>query len=42
VYGRLQGWLGERVLVDKTPSYALDPETLRRAEEGFEAPFYVI
>ncbi|HEV2844130.1 MAG TPA: amino acid adenylation domain-containing protein, partial [Thermoanaerobaculia bacterium] len=28
-YGRLQEWLGDRVLVDKTPSYALDPAVLR-------------
>jgi thioesterase domain-containing protein len=40
-YGRLQGWLGDRMLVDKTPSYALDPAILRRAEEGFEAPYYI-
>ncbi len=41
LYGRLQGWLGERTLVDKTPSYALDRAVLERAEEGFEAPFYI-
>jgi len=40
-YGRLQEWLGERILVDKTPSYALDPAILERAEEDFEEPFYV-
>jgi amino acid adenylation domain-containing protein len=40
-YGRLQGWLGDRMLVDKTPSYALDPAILRRAEEGFEEPRYI-
>ncbi|HYX22971.1 MAG TPA: condensation domain-containing protein, partial [Thermoanaerobaculia bacterium] len=40
-YGRLQAWLGARRLVDKTPSYALHPEALRRAEEVFEEPFYV-
>ncbi|HJX29030.1 MAG TPA: thioesterase domain-containing protein, partial [Thermoanaerobaculia bacterium] len=33
-YRELQEWLGERMLVDKTPSYALDPEVLRRAETG--------
>src|SRR4029079_15503231 len=32
-YGLLQEWIGERVLVDKTPSYALEPSVLRRAEE---------
>ncbi|HJX29845.1 MAG TPA: condensation domain-containing protein, partial [Thermoanaerobaculia bacterium] len=40
-YGQLQEWLGERSLVDKTPSYALDPATLRRAEEGFAEPIYI-
>ncbi|HYX24955.1 MAG TPA: amino acid adenylation domain-containing protein, partial [Thermoanaerobaculia bacterium] len=40
-YGRIQEWLGRRTLVDKTPSYALDPATLRRAEETFEEPLYI-
>ena len=40
-YGQLQEWLGGRMLVDKTPSYALDVEVLRRAEELFEEPLYV-
>ncbi|HEX3131701.1 MAG TPA: amino acid adenylation domain-containing protein, partial [Thermoanaerobaculia bacterium] len=45
---RFYGWLQEmiggvsgRKLVDKTPSYALDPATLRRAEEAFDRPFYI-
>jgi amino acid adenylation domain-containing protein len=41
LYGLMQDWLGERMLVDKTPSYALDPAVLRRAEEVFEEPFYI-
>ncbi len=41
LYGRLQAWLGPRMLVDKTPSYALDPAILRRAEEAFERPLYL-
>src|SRR5262249_40909433 len=41
LYGRLQAWLGGRILVDKTPSYALDPAILRRAEEAFEQPLYL-
>ncbi|MEA2693436.1 MAG: hypothetical protein QOJ16_2823, partial [Acidobacteriota bacterium] len=41
LYRRLQGWLGERLLVDKTPSYALDPAILARAEEEFAEPFYI-
>jgi thioesterase domain-containing protein len=38
---QLQEWLGDRVLVDKTPSYALDPDVLRRAEEGFAEARYL-
>jgi thioesterase domain-containing protein len=37
----LQEWIGERMLVDKTPSYALDPEVLRRAEAGFAGARYL-
>jgi thioesterase domain-containing protein len=40
-YRYLQAGLGDRVLVDKTPTYALDPATLRRAEEDFERPRYI-
>jgi LPS sulfotransferase NodH len=40
-YAMLQEWLGERILVDKTPAYAVDPEALRRAEDYFEDPFYI-
>ncbi|HWN42365.1 MAG TPA: amino acid adenylation domain-containing protein [Thermoanaerobaculia bacterium] len=40
-YGQLQDWLGQRILVDKTPSYALDPAILERAEEDFAEPLYV-
>src|SRR5206468_1745548 len=32
---------GERVLVDKSPTYALDLETLARADRYFEAPRYI-
>ena len=41
LYRRLQSWLGKRTLVDKTPSYALDPGALRWAEQAFERPLYV-
>ncbi len=41
LYGRLQSWLGERRLVDKTPSYALDLEILKRAEACFENALYI-
>src|SRR4029434_552193 len=40
-YGRLQSWVGERVLVDKTPSYALDVEILRRMETDFADAKYL-
>jgi hypothetical protein len=37
----LQAWLGERMLVDKTPSYALDQKVLERAEVDFENALYI-
>ncbi len=40
-YGTLQGWIGDRLLVDKTPSYPLDLNILQRAEEDFENPLYI-
>jgi len=41
MYGLLQDWIGERLLVDKTPTYAWDAATLRRAEESFAAPLFI-
>ncbi len=40
-YRLLQGWLGDKILVDKTPSYSLDLETLKRAEINFDNPLYI-
>ena len=40
-YRWLQDRAGERILVDKSPSYALDPDALRNAERGFDAPRYI-
>ncbi len=40
-YGELQGWLGERILVDKSPSYVLDRAILERIEETFDRPLYI-
>jgi amino acid adenylation domain-containing protein len=40
-YGLMQAWAGRRVLVDKTPSYALDIEILRRAESDFSETRYI-
>ena len=40
-YRRLQEWLGESIFTEKTPTYPLDPATLRRAEEDFENAKYI-
>jgi len=40
-YHLLQNGLKQKILVDKTPSYAIDPAALQRAEEDFEQPLYV-
>jgi amino acid adenylation domain-containing protein len=40
-YRLLQEWIGGRRLVDKTPSYALDLQTLRRSDEDFSDPLYI-
>jgi hypothetical protein len=37
----LQESIGPRILVDKTPSYVLDPVALQRAEEYFDQPLYI-
>ncbi len=41
VYKMIQELIGERVLVDKTPSYAAHPAWLHRAEGMFEKPKYL-
>jgi amino acid adenylation domain-containing protein len=40
-YRMLQDWIAPQTLVDKSPSYALDRETLMRAECDFEDPLYI-
>lgn len=40
-YRRLQDSVSPRVLVDKSPSYALDPSALRKAEADFDGALYV-
>jgi len=40
-YGLMQEWLGKRLLVDKTPAYAIHPETLERAEDYFQDAIYI-
>ena len=41
LFDRLQRAVAPRMLLDKSPAYALDPTTLLRMEEGFERPLYV-
>ncbi len=41
VYAELQDMSGERLLVDKTPPYSMDVETLERAEALFDTPKYI-
>jgi acyl transferase domain-containing protein/acyl carrier protein len=41
VYALLQKHTGDRLLVDKSPTYALEPSTLQRAEEIFQGAKYV-
>ncbi len=40
-YALLQERLGDRLLVDKTPSYAYSMAVLRRAEADFDRPLYL-
>ena len=40
-YRLMQAWIGEKILVDKTPSYALDLEILKRAETDFDNVLYI-
>jgi len=40
-YGLMQEWIGDRKLVDKTPSYALQTSIMKRAEVDFENALYI-
>ncbi|QEP42623.1 non-ribosomal peptide synthetase [Ectothiorhodospiraceae bacterium BW-2] len=40
-YGLMQQWLGERILVDKSPSYVLHRSILERMEQSFDQPLYI-
>jgi acyl carrier protein len=40
-YLQLQSAIGDRMLVDKTPSYSLDIYALQRAERLFDDPLYI-
>ncbi|MFK7810228.1 MAG: amino acid adenylation domain-containing protein [Saprospiraceae bacterium] len=41
MYAELQSRIGNNLLVDKSPSYALDPKALEKAELDFENPIYI-
>src|SRR5262249_16243201 len=40
-YRQMQGWMGHRLLVDKTPAYALDIKTLERSEIDFQDAMHI-
>ena len=40
-YRVIQKWSGARILVDKSPHYALDPGSLDKAERDFENALYI-
>ncbi len=40
-YRTLQEWMGDRILVDKSPTYPFDPEILNRAEQDFGQAKYI-
>lgn len=40
-YQELQKWVGDRILVDKTPTYSMSLEVLQRAEIYFRDPLYI-
>ncbi len=40
-YKKIQLWAGEKILVDKTPTYAMDINNLEKAEQYFENPLYI-
>lgn len=37
----MQEWLPDKIIVDKTPPYAYNPQILQRAESEFENPLYI-
>ena len=40
-YRRIQQWIGDRLLVDKSATYSFSPETLAHAEQGFADNIYI-
>jgi len=41
LFALMQQWLGQRMLVDKTPPYAFNPDILQRMEQEFADPLYI-
>jgi len=41
MFFELQAMAKGKILVDKTPSYALEPNALQRIEQDFESPIYI-
>jgi acyl-CoA synthetase (AMP-forming)/AMP-acid ligase II/acyl carrier protein len=40
-FALMQSWLPGKIIADKTPPYAFNPQVLQRAEEEFENPLYI-
>ncbi|NEP41453.1 MAG: sulfotransferase, partial [Okeania sp. SIO2H7] len=40
-FALIQSWLPGKIIADKTPPYAFNPQVLQRAEEEFENPLYI-
>jgi amino acid adenylation domain-containing protein len=40
-FALMQAWLNNKIIVDKTPPYAFNPQVLQRAEAEFENPLYI-
>ena len=41
LFGKLQQWIGKKIMVDKSPSYALDPKILEKANNDFKNPLFI-
>jgi amino acid adenylation domain-containing protein len=41
LYGRIEEWIGDRILVDKGSAYSLSMDTLERAEAEFDGALYI-
>ncbi len=41
LFGKLQQWIGKKIMVDKSPSYALDPKILEKADNDFKNALFI-